>query len=212
MIDADSRKRQALTVGLAMAVSLWVHILGLSLWHYVPPQSTAPTPLPIVFEIEPPPPAKPVEAKPQPAEQKQPVVKPAPELPPPQPAAENAGQGELPSPGEEETISLESRDPKFAPYLGLVKVNIDSRWIWPPEARKNPKGGRLRAVFTLDRLGRLIKIVVQESSGNNLLDHAALEAVRGAAPFPPFPEHLGQLQRLNINAVFNYQVRTVNVK
>jgi protein TonB len=51
---------------------------------------------------------------------------------------------------------------------------------------------------------------VEQSSGLPILDHAAMEAVRGAAPFPPFPEHI-TLKRLSIVANFDYRIRYIKV-
>lgn len=41
--------------------------------------------------------------------------------------------------------------------------------------------------FALDRLGHVIDSVIAKSSGNQALDQEALDTLRRASPFPPFP-------------------------
>jgi protein TonB len=192
-----------------MIVSLWIHIIGLATLRYVPPLPTDQTPLPLTLEIEFPlaeeelPPAP---DKPAPAEEKQAEPRPAPvpSLPTP--------QTETPAPEpEEETISLESKAPTYISYLSQVKGKIKRYWIFPPTAREKRQAGKLTTVFTLDHHGKLLGIFIEKSSGRPLLDQAALEAVRGAAPFPAFPEHI-HLKRLNIRAHFDYRIRYIGVR
>lgn len=197
-----------MALGLAMIVSLWFHILGLALWRYLPPEPAEPTPPPILLEIDIPA----LAAKPLRGSGRTPALK---SSPTPVPAV--MASGALASPDspatspEEDTISLESKAPKYLSYLGRVKAGIARHWIFPPAARENRETGRLTVVFTLDRAGKLLKIVVEKSSGHPALDQSALEALRGAVPFPPFPEHI-KLKRLNIRAYFDYRIRYLIVK
>ena len=41
--------------------------------------------------------------------------------------------------------------------------------------------------FVLNRVGAVIESAVTKSSGNDVLDREALEILRRASPFPPFP-------------------------
>ena len=111
----------------------------------------------------------------------------------------------------EDTISLESQAPRYVSYLGQVKARIKRYWIFPPAARERHEAGQLTALFTLDRRGKLLGLSVEKSSGHERLDQAALEAVRGAAPYPGFPQHIN-LERLNIRARFDYRIRFVGVR
>jgi periplasmic protein TonB len=47
--------------------------------------------------------------------------------------------------------------------------------------------GTVLVKFELDRTGELISSEVKKSSGSQILDRAALEILRRASPFPPFP-------------------------
>lgn len=238
MTEGESFGRRAVTIGLAMAISIWVHILGLALWQYTDPLPAAPTMPPMALEIElptlPEPEKEPEKPKENLTKQNPPAPKPAPPKPEPAPkpetkpepepsTEETVASGALPkiepddggsenqgAPPEEETISLESKAPEYLSYLGQIKVKVKRHWIFPPQARDNRQSGRLTALFTLDNNGELIKIVVEESSGHPILDHAAMEAVRGANPFEPFPDHI-KLKRLNIRASFDYRIKYISV-
>ena len=47
--------------------------------------------------------------------------------------------------------------------------------------------GTVLVKFVLNRAGDVIESAVTKSSGNGVLDHEALEILRRASPFPPFP-------------------------
>ncbi|MDY6852887.1 MAG: TonB family protein [Thermodesulfobacteriota bacterium] len=206
MIEAENRRRQAVVLGLAMIVSVWFHILGLALWRYIPPEPAEPAAPPILLEIEIPA----LAPEPSPGSEQTPAAKSSPT--PAVMAARALAGPESPDPSpEEDIISLESKAPEYLSYLGRVKAGIARHWIFPPAARENRETGSLTAVFTLDRAGKLLKIVVEKSSGHPALDQSALEALRGAVPFPPFPEHI-KLKRLNIRVYFDYRIRYLTVK
>lgn len=219
MSGRSPSSHKALHLGLAMVASLWIHVLGLALLQYADPIPAAPNIMPITLELETPVPRpeKPQEItadttretlpKPTPTPAPQPATVPAVN---PVPTGQEGPAKGTPLP-DEDTISLESKAPQYVSYLAKVKAAVKSRWIFPPAAREKRQTGRLTAMFTLDKSGSLVKIVVEESSHNEILDHAALEAVRGAAPFPRFPEHI-MLERLNIRAHFDYRVRYVKME
>jgi len=48
--------------------------------------------------------------------------------------------------------------------------------------------GTVLVRFALNRAGEVISSEVSKSSGNTVLDHEALDILRRASPFPPFPE------------------------
>lgn len=76
-------------------------------------------------------------------------------------------------------------------YIGILARWLRGKGTWyPPAARRDGQEGRALVRFSLDREGQLVALRVSESSGNPLLDEAALETVRRAAPFPPPPDGL----------------------
>ena len=113
---------------------------------------------------------------------------------------------EQPVRNKEATISLETRDPSYHPYTRVLKERILGHWTYPRSARNNLIEGDLLIVFRLDSGGNLIECTIVRPSGHEILDTCALEAVRSASPFPPFPETI-MVQFLTINASFAYQLR-----
>jgi TonB family protein len=70
----------------------------------------------------------------------------------------------------------------FTWYLRIVEGRVREKW--------NPRAGganRPLIVFEIDQKGRLVKIVIQRSSGNETFDRGARDAISAAEPFPPLP-------------------------
>ena len=104
---------------------------------------------------------------------------------------------------EGETISLDTRDFRYASYFAHIKRRIQNAWIWPAEAQKNR--GRLLLRFKLRKNGTLEDVRLIKSAGVRILDDLAMAAVAKAAPFEPFPEGLERLERKSITATFVYE-------
>ena len=101
---------------------------------------------------------------------------------------------------EGETISLDTRDFRYASYFAHIKRRIQNAWIWPAEAQKNR--GELLLRFKLRKNGTLEEVRLIKSAGIRILDDLAMAAVTKAAPFEPFPEGL---ERKSITATFVYE-------
>lgn len=72
-------------------------------------------------------------------------------------------------------------------YRARIRQAVDAHKIYPRLARRMGEEGRVVLAFVIEADGRLVGVRVVESSGSELLDEAALGAVREAAPFPAFP-------------------------
>ncbi len=88
--------------------------------------------------------------------------------------------------------SVATRASVDAEYLSVwqEKVELIGNLNYPPEARKQKLYGRLRLLVSLLPDGSVHNIDVLESSGQRVLDDAAIRIVRLAAPFAPFPPEL----------------------
>ena len=67
--------------------------------------------------------------------------------------------------------------------LASVRTALSRTFVYPTEARRRGWAGRVVLAFTLEADGRLRDLEVRSGSGYPILDEAALEAVRRAAPF-----------------------------
>ncbi|MEX0605754.1 MAG: energy transducer TonB [Marinobacter sp.] len=74
----------------------------------------------------------------------------------------------------------------------INKVERVGNINYPSEARQSGIHGTVRMLVVLRKDGTVKELQVLESSGNSLLDDAAIRIVRLAAPFSSFPEELSK--------------------
>ena len=105
---------------------------------------------------------------------------------------------------DEATVTLDTADPRYRPYLSGVKQRIWDCWNAPALAEGLAAQGSLVVEFTLTRSGRLATSGVYESSGVPALDRSALEAVARAGPFTPLPASIaGASMRVRARFVYD---------
>ncbi len=87
-------------------------------------------------------------------------------------------------------------------YTLLTRDTIQRVWTTPTTLNKpgNLKG-RVGVDYTITRSGALESVRLVRSSGNPDMDRTLLDAIRSAAPFPPFPNKIAA-RRLVIRANF----------
>lgn len=85
------------------------------------------------------------------------------------------------------------------------KVERVGNLNYPGEARRQGIYGSLRLLVSINRDGTLYEVQVLESSGQRLLDQAALRIVRLAAPFAPFTGDLADVDRLEIIRTWRFE-------
>lgn len=80
--------------------------------------------------------------------------------------------------------------PADADYLELWRKKIErvGNLHYPEEARQQGVFGKLMLRVAIDRDGQLLDVELRQSSGHKVLDDAAINIVRLAAPFDPLPE------------------------
>ncbi len=111
----------------------------------------------------------------------------------------------------EETISLDTKDKRYVSYTRILKGKLAKYWGYPKKAKERLMEGTTHAVFSLSRDGGLIGVSVTGSSGHKLLDQEGSDAVKRAAPFPPFPDSI-TVNKLNIMVSFSYQITATEKK
>ena len=175
-----------------------------------PPRRAEPTPTPVVVAEPPTEPEPPPRAEPKPIPPPVVVAE-----PPPRPAVKPTRRVEAPAPSAQPDRSVQAAPtpapaspapeavaaapaappaPAALPQDDYVRTLL--RWLephrrYPRAARVRGLEGEVRISLLIDRAGSVIESRVAESSGEPLLDAAALEMVERAAPAPPLPAHWG---------------------
>lgn len=87
-------------------------------------------------------------------------------------------------------VSASTREYKYAAYMEAWRQKVErvGNLNYPREARRRSLTGSLILDVALYPDGSLEAITVRRSSGNRILDDAAIYIVTLAAPFAPFPE------------------------
>ena len=106
-----------------------------------------------------------------------------------------------------EAISLDTKESRYASYFARIKRQIELVWDYPDEAERRGIVGQLTLRFQISRDGNLMNVRLIRGSGYNILDEAALQAVKSAAPYYPFPVTIDR-ETLPILANFIYSPRS----
>jgi len=77
-------------------------------------------------------------------------------------------------------------------YPGKVASKLRRALVYPSAAKRQKLRGKVQVSFVVSAGGGVGSIRIVSSSGSPVLDKAALETVRRAAPFPPIPEAAGR--------------------
>jgi len=107
---------------------------------------------------------------------------------------------------DDEPISLDTKEEKYASYFGRIKQQIQRVWVYPSQGTKRTLSGELTLKFEISKDGNLLSLRLINSSGSNILDANAIKAVRGAAPYYPFPITITK-KKLSILATFVYNAK-----
>lgn len=92
-------------------------------------------------------------------------------------------------------------------FLEIVRKRIESKKRYPRSAREMGLEGRSGVKLTILKDGSLENVEITESSGNELLDNAALESIRRAAPFPPIPESI-ERNKIDISVYIVFKINS----
>ncbi len=87
-------------------------------------------------------------------------------------------------------IGASAQEYVFARYIEdwRIKVERIGNQNYPEEARRQKAYGKLQLSVSIKADGTLADIEITRSSGFKVLDNAAINIVRRAAPYSPFPE------------------------
>ncbi|WP_420407547.1 TonB family protein [Hoeflea sp.] len=149
------------------------------------PDIPVPTPRP---RIEPKPePRKAAAKKPKPAETRQKR-----KVAPGNGGTQKADSSRSASGTKEPRKSSRAGNAAVSNYPGKVASKLRRALRYPREARREGIKGTVVVAFTISRNGSVGGVRIARSSGSAVLDRAASEAVRRAAPFRPIPDAAGR--------------------
>lgn len=89
-------------------------------------------------------------------------------------------------------VSASTREYRYASYMEAWRAKVErvGNLNYPEEARRQGLHGNLILDVALNPDGSVNEITIRRSSGNRVLDEAAIRIVNLAAPFAPFPEDI----------------------
>jgi periplasmic protein TonB len=123
--------------------------------------------------------------------------------PPTSRSAFPAGPAQSQSQAQPQTAIPSEGSKHVASYAARVRAHIESFKVYPPLARRRHQTGVVSLTFTIDRQGRVLSAQITKSSGNPVLDQAALDMLSAAQPLPKPPSHLpGESLRMTSSAEF----------
>jgi len=93
---------------------------------------------------------------------------------------------------EQDRLSEEELNNLWSGYTTKVRQMIARAKIYPPKAREKGQQGKIQLSFKIGKDGTVLKLLVEHSSGYEILDEAARMAITDAGPFPPIPEKLNK--------------------
>ncbi len=213
---------------ITLLVSILIHVLFLGIpegmLKFLSPEVEASRDFIAQIKIEEPPPIqkiekpkpkpKPKEPEPEP-EQKEVIEEPEPEsepepLPEEEPVSEPVEVEKpqiTPQPVEQVAVAKVDFD-KIAlqNYQRQVRSKIEQAKKYPIFARRNEIEGIVKVQFTILSDGRVEGIKILKSSNREILDIAACNTIRQAAPFPPLPKEIATAQlQMQIDIVFKLE-------
>lgn len=95
-------------------------------------------------------------------------------------------------------------DTLLGSYIEEIKGRIYKNWLYPVDAIRNGKKGRVEIWIKLKRDGTLKEVSLTKDTSCELLNREALNAIYNSSPFSPFPKGI-DLEDILIHIVFEYR-------
>ena len=112
---------------------------------------------------------------------------------------------------KDDSITFDTSDYRYAGYMRKLKEKIESIWVYPPEAAARGIYGDLKIRFTILKNGKLGEVELVRTSGNKMLDDAAIKALKDGEPYWPIPAEWGMesytVPGHFIYSIYGYQLR-----
>lgn len=104
-----------------------------------------------------------------------------------------------------DTIWLNLQHDLLVSFFRRFHDQIERVWNYPPEAAQAGIEGTLELLIIVNKNGVLDDVIPQTSSGSEMLDFEAIQAVYRAQPFGPLTKHYPH-EKLKIRAHFRYSI------
>lgn len=104
-----------------------------------------------------------------------------------------------------DTVWLNLQHNLLVSFFRRFHDRVERVWNYPREAAENGIEGTLEMLIIVDREGELVDVYPTRSSGSDILDFEAIQAVYRAAPFGPLTRHYPH-EQLKIRANFRYSI------
>ena len=104
-----------------------------------------------------------------------------------------------------DTVWLNLQDNLLVSFFRRFHDQIELVWNYPTKAAEQGLEGTLELMIIVNKEGELLDVDLMKSSGSDLLDFEAIQAVYRAAPFGPLTKHYPH-EKLKIRAYFSYQI------
>ncbi len=104
-----------------------------------------------------------------------------------------------------DTVWLNLQNDMLVSFFRRFHDRIERVWNYPAEARKKEEQGTLELLIIVNKEGELLDVDLKQSSGSDLLDYEAIQAIYRAAPFGPLSRYYPH-EELKIRAYFSYNL------
>ncbi len=89
---------------------------------------------------------------------------------------------------QDSSVTFDTKELRHYSYMRKLKEKIEYVWEYPPKAASKGIYGDLLIRFVIRKDGTLGAVELLRTSGQRLLDRAAMEALRDGEPYWPLPE------------------------